>query len=156
MVITKRVTATIAKKHKSFQKDLVMLVVKKITDIIPHKFLDIKSDVLNSVKFADSKFNIPGKIDLLLGAELFYELLRPEQILVPDPNLLLQNTVFGFVVSGKVKQPMINHIHCGMIREDLNEASKEFMEEYERLGYRKEVIEEKVPDAIYYAIHHGV
>ncbi|GIX92734.1 hypothetical protein CEXT_624191 [Caerostris extrusa] len=90
MVIARRVTATIANKDKSFEKDLVMLVVKKIADIILHKFLDVKSDALNDVKLADIKFNIV-KIDLLLAVELFYELLRPGQILVTDLNLLLRN-----------------------------------------------------------------
>ncbi|GFU08924.1 integrase catalytic domain-containing protein [Trichonephila clavipes] len=36
------------------------------------------------------------------GAEIFYELLRPGQIYCGDSRLLLQNTVFGYVVSGSV------------------------------------------------------
>ncbi|GFW21319.1 uncharacterized protein TNCV_1531441 [Trichonephila clavipes] len=56
----------------------------------------------NEIKLADYKFNIPGKIDVLLGAEIFYELLRPGQIYCGDSRLLLQNTVFGYVVSGSV------------------------------------------------------
>ncbi|GFS83095.1 DUF1758 domain-containing protein [Trichonephila clavipes] len=56
----------------------------------------------NEIKLADYKFNIPGKIDVLLGAEIFYELLRSGQIYCGDSRLLLLNTVFGYVVSGSV------------------------------------------------------
>ncbi|GFX90599.1 integrase catalytic domain-containing protein [Trichonephila clavipes] len=76
----------------------------------------------NEIKLADYKFNIPGKIDVLLGAEIFYELLRPGQIYCGDSRLLLQNTVFGYVVSGSVGDEVRdNNIHCGLIRDsDLN------------------------------------
>ncbi|GIY90846.1 reverse transcriptase [Caerostris darwini] len=83
--------------------------------------------VASSEKLADSNFNIPSKIDLLLGAELFYELLRLEQILVPNPNLLFQN-VFAFVFNGKVNQLMRGEICCGMIVGDLNETLRNFCE----------------------------
>ncbi|GFW85729.1 uncharacterized protein TNCV_853781 [Trichonephila clavipes] len=75
----------------------------------------------NEIKLADYKFNIPGKIDVL-GAEIFYELLRPGQIYCGDSRLLLQNTVFGYVVSGSVgDEARDNNIHCGLIRDgDLN------------------------------------
>ncbi|GFW35921.1 DUF5641 domain-containing protein [Trichonephila clavipes] len=50
----------------------------------------------------EKKLNCHSKIDVLLGAEIFYELLRPGQIYCGDSRLLLQNTVFGYVVSGSV------------------------------------------------------
>ncbi|GFW16136.1 uncharacterized protein TNCV_3078001 [Trichonephila clavipes] len=84
----------------------------------------------SEIKLADYKFNIPGKIDVLLGAEIFYELLRPGQIYCGDSLLLLQNTVFGYVVSGSVGDEVRgNNIHCGLIRDsDLNTTLKSFRE----------------------------
>ncbi|GFV16421.1 hypothetical protein TNCV_1525671 [Trichonephila clavipes] len=58
----------------------------------------------NENKLVDYKFNIPGKTDVLLGAEIFYELLRPGQIYCEDSRLRLQNTGFGYVVSGSVDE----------------------------------------------------
>ncbi|GIX89081.1 reverse transcriptase [Caerostris darwini] len=124
VVLTRRVIILgllLERRAKSFEKELTILVIKKLTDIIPHKFLDI-NDVLNSAKLADSNFNIPDQISLLLGVELFYEVLGPEQILAPYPNLLLQNTVFGFVISGRVSQKMKDKMDCETIRKDLNET----------------------------------
>ncbi|GFX37279.1 integrase catalytic domain-containing protein [Trichonephila clavipes] len=75
------------------------------------------------------KINIPGKIDVLLGAEIFYELLRPGQIYCGDSRLLLQNTVFGYVISGSAGEVRDNNIHCGLIKEsDLNTTLRSFGE----------------------------
>ncbi|GFV58655.1 DUF1758 domain-containing protein [Trichonephila clavipes] len=93
----------------------------------------------NEIKLADYKFNIPGKIDVLLGAEIFYELLRPGQIYCGDSRLLLQNTVFGYVVSGSVGDEVRdNNIHCGLIRDgDLNTTLRSFWE-LESIGVKNE------------------
>ncbi|GFU76964.1 integrase catalytic domain-containing protein [Trichonephila clavipes] len=93
----------------------------------------------NEIKLADYKFNIPGKIDVLLGAEIFYELLRPGQIYCGDSRLLLQNTVFGYVVSGSVRDEVRDkNIHCGLIRDsDLNTTLRSFGE-LESIGVKNE------------------
>ncbi|GFY29089.1 uncharacterized protein TNCV_4722171 [Trichonephila clavipes] len=69
-------------------------------------------------------------MDVLLGAEIFYELLRPGQIYCGDYRLLLQNTVFGHVVSESVGDEVRdNKIHCGLNRDsDLNTTLKSFRE----------------------------
>ncbi|GFT63297.1 DUF1758 domain-containing protein [Trichonephila clavipes] len=73
-----------------------------ITDLTPSQIINVSLNKPSEIKLADYKFNIPGKIDVLVGAEIFYELLTPGQIYCGDSQLLLQNTVFGYVVSGSV------------------------------------------------------
>ncbi|GFW00406.1 integrase catalytic domain-containing protein [Trichonephila clavipes] len=96
------VTTSIFNGDLNFKKELNLLVVRRITDLTPSQIINVSLDMPNEIKLADYKFNIPGKIDVLLGAEIFYELLRPGQIYCGDSRLLLQNTVFGYVVSGSV------------------------------------------------------
>ncbi|GFY02350.1 DUF1758 domain-containing protein [Trichonephila clavipes] len=96
------VTTSIFNGDLSFKKELNLLVVRRITDLTLSQIINVSLDMPNEIKLADYKFNIPGKIDVLLGAEIFYELLRPGQIYCGDSRLLLQNTVFGYVVSGSV------------------------------------------------------
>ncbi|GFS81870.1 DUF1758 domain-containing protein [Trichonephila clavipes] len=69
----------------------------------------------------------------------FYELLRPGQIYCGDSRLLLQNTVFGYVVSGSVGDEVRdNNIHCGLIRDgDLNTTLRSFWE-LESIGVKNE------------------
>ncbi|GFU80827.1 uncharacterized protein TNCV_3728651 [Trichonephila clavipes] len=104
-----------------------MLVVKKITDFIPQKTLEISSDFSNFVELADSNFKVPGKFDLLLGANIFYELLKPSRIKIKDSQLLLVNSVFGYIVTSNLDSINETKVHCGFIRdEDLNKTLEKF------------------------------
>ncbi|GFW59516.1 integrase catalytic domain-containing protein [Trichonephila clavipes] len=106
MVVKNCVKTSVAKKAKTFDSELMLLVVNKITDLIPNK------------------------IELmLLGAEIFYELLKPGKFYCDNSHLVLQNTVFGYVVSGSVDQVTENRVHCGLIvDDDLNKTLKKFWE----------------------------
>ncbi|GFX50283.1 DUF1758 domain-containing protein [Trichonephila clavipes] len=106
MVVKNCVKTSVANKAKTFESQLMLLVVNKITDLIPNKVIDVDVNVSEFVPLADDKFNIPDRIDMLLGAEIFYELLKPGKFYCDNSHLVLQNTVFGYVVSGSV-----NHTH---------------------------------------------
>ncbi|GFX02317.1 integrase catalytic domain-containing protein [Trichonephila clavipes] len=107
----------------------MLLVVNKITDLIPNKVIDVDVNVSEFVPLADDKFNIPDIIDMLLGAEIFYELLKPGKFYCDNSHLVLQNTVFGYVVSGSVDQVTENRVHCGsIVDDDLNKTLKKFWE----------------------------
>jgi hypothetical protein len=49
----------------------------------------------------DKYFNQPGDIDLLLGADLFYEMLQPGRQTRPGDYPVLQETVLGWTVAGR-------------------------------------------------------
>ncbi|GBN04680.1 hypothetical protein AVEN_31101-1 [Araneus ventricosus] len=63
-------------------------------------------------------------------AEYFYELLKPGQIYLHDTNLRLQNSVFGYIVSGSLLAKEEAEIHCGLITDnsELEKTLKEFWE----------------------------
>ncbi|GFX13814.1 probable RNA-directed DNA polymerase from transposon X-element [Trichonephila clavipes] len=77
MIVKNCVKTSVANKAKTFESELILLVVNKITDLIPNKVIDVDVNVSEFVPLADDKFNIPDRIDMLLGAEIFYELLKP-------------------------------------------------------------------------------
>ncbi|GFX16736.1 rac GTPase-activating protein 1 [Trichonephila clavipes] len=129
MVVKNCVKTSVANKAKTFESELMLLVVNKITDLIPNKVIDVDVNVSEFVPLADDKFNIPDRIDMLLGAEIFYELLKPGKFYCDNSHLVLQNTVFGYVVSGSVDhthtQVTENRVHCGLIvDDDLNKTLK--------------------------------
>ncbi|GBN67718.1 hypothetical protein AVEN_88180-1, partial [Araneus ventricosus] len=129
MIVKNCVKTSVANRDKNFEREFLMLVVNKITDFIPNKVINVDVDVSEFVSLADHSFNVPDKIDMLLGAEIFYELLRPGQIYAQNSQLLLQNTVFGYVVSGSVDQVAEDRVHCGLILDDdLNKTLKQFWE----------------------------
>ncbi|GFS94181.1 integrase catalytic domain-containing protein [Trichonephila clavipes] len=133
MVVKNCVKTSVANKAKTFESELTLLVVNKITDLIPNKVIDVDVNVSEFVPLADDKFNIPDRIDMLLGAEIFYELLKPGKFYCDNSHLVLQNTVFGYVVSGSVDhthtQVTENRVHCRLIvDDDLNNTLKKFWE----------------------------
>ena len=50
---------------------------------------------------ADENFNRPHSIDILLGADVFFEVLRHEKKMRPGNHPVLQDTNLGWIVSGK-------------------------------------------------------
>ncbi|GFS76804.1 DUF1758 domain-containing protein [Trichonephila clavipes] len=102
MVVKNCVKISVANKAKTFESELMLLVVNKITALIPNEVIDVDVNVSEFLALADDKFNIPDRIDMLLGAEIFYELLKPGKFYCDNSHLVLQNTVFGYVVSGSV------------------------------------------------------
>ncbi|GBM05052.1 hypothetical protein AVEN_60237-1 [Araneus ventricosus] len=110
------------------------LVVPKITRITSSKCLDISAlNLPPNITLADPHFYKPGKIDLLLGNEYFCEFLRPGQCRVPNSQLILQNSVFGFLASGRLNvtgNQSSRVIQCKLIAnlEDLHKDMTKFWE----------------------------
>jgi len=50
---------------------------------------------------ADEQFDQPGSIDLLIGAELFYKMIRSSRRTRPGNYPVLQETVLGWTLSGR-------------------------------------------------------
>ncbi|GBN38612.1 hypothetical protein AVEN_39524-1 [Araneus ventricosus] len=106
-----------------------MLLVNKITDLIPNKIIDVDVDVPEFVSLVHHSFKVPDANDMLLSVENFSEFLRLGQIYVRNLQLLLQNTLFGFVVSWSVDQIPEDRVYCGSILDgDLNKTLKQFWE----------------------------
>lgn len=78
-------------------------VLPKISDHHPaNSTIEMKALALPEVQLADPHFSKPQKIDLLIGAGLFWNLLMPGKIKVPESSLILQETKLGWIVGGQV------------------------------------------------------
>jgi hypothetical protein len=76
--------------------------LSNITGTTPSSKLDISSwKIPRDIKLADEHFYQPGAIDLLIGADLFYEILRPGRRTRPGNYPVLQETVLGWTLSGR-------------------------------------------------------
>ena len=51
---------------------------------------------------ADENFNKPSSIDVLLGADVFFEILRNDKKMQPGNHPILQDTELGWIISGKI------------------------------------------------------
>jgi len=80
--------------------------LSNITGTTPSTKLDTSSwKIPKDIELADEHFDQPGSIDLLLGADLFYEMLRSDRRTRPGNNPVLQETVLGWTLFGRTPAP---------------------------------------------------
>ncbi|GFS51322.1 uncharacterized protein TNIN_365101 [Trichonephila inaurata madagascariensis] len=71
--------AFISNKDSSYISPLDFLIVSSITDFVPSTQLNFRIQKFNDINrsfFADPTFDEPGKIDMIMGAELFYQIIK--------------------------------------------------------------------------------
>jgi hypothetical protein len=94
-------------------------VLPKITETTPTHKLDISSwKIPSKLQLADPAFNQPGPNDLLMGAELFYDLLLADRQTRPGYPIL-QETVLGWFISDTTPvQTTSTHKHKAFFIQD--------------------------------------
>ncbi|GFY59280.1 integrase catalytic domain-containing protein [Trichonephila inaurata madagascariensis] len=111
--VKSKLNATIINGNSSFPTTLDFLVVSKITD-----FLLVSQINLNNLKISqeleDPNFGVPGKIDLLIGAEAFFDIIKEGIIRTSDNGLVFRRSVFGYIATGTTHSYKQNQ-YCGFI-----------------------------------------
>ncbi|XP_046811150.1 uncharacterized protein LOC111689777 [Lucilia cuprina] len=107
-------------------------IFTKLTSKLPCVNLKINCwDEIKDLPLADNKFYIPKEIDILIGFDYFFSLIREGRIL-KDGNLLAQNTSFGWVIcSGCTMEESVTVCNATSqisAYEDLNKALRLFWE----------------------------
>lgn len=103
------------------------MVMNKLTSWLPQYTIGLdKLNNVNRLVLADPNFNKPGKVDMILGADVFGEIIL-QGVLKGYP--LAQETELGWVLSGKI--PAIDNKNtavCLMVQANLDEQLKKFWE----------------------------
>ncbi|GFT46082.1 integrase catalytic domain-containing protein [Trichonephila clavipes] len=121
------------------KRKLNFLIVPKITGCVPTQPLNLtKIKLPQNIRYADAEFNIPKPIDILLGGEIFYELLKSKQIKLHDNSIILQDSVFGYIVTGSIQT---NHrtiyYFCNFIQDQVDRNLTKFWD-LEAIGIKAE------------------
>jgi len=107
--ITSAVTVKIRSRISDYEKTISCLILPRLTNDIPAQVIDPKRiNVPDNIKLADNAYNKPQKIDMLLGAELFYDLICPGQIKSAIDGPIIQETRLGWIVAGPVPNSNTN------------------------------------------------
>ena len=73
-------TTTIKSKSSRYSRNIEFLIVPIITESLPTQHIDISLwSIPADIMLADPHFNFVGDIDVLIGAELFFEILEHRQ-----------------------------------------------------------------------------
>ncbi|XP_045490597.1 uncharacterized protein LOC123690703 [Pieris rapae] len=79
-------------------------VLKKLTSFLPVKeFVVHLWPNLPRMKLADPNFNKPSKIDMLLGADVYCQIIAEGLMRGPPGTPIAQNTKLGWILSGKIE-----------------------------------------------------
>ncbi|XP_062703655.1 uncharacterized protein LOC134286102 [Aedes albopictus] len=96
-------SSTIRSRVGEYTTTVEMLVLPRVTVDLPTTSIDTsKWEFPPGINLADPSFDKTNPVDIILGAEIFFELFRvPGRIRLGEHLPVLVNSVFGWVVSGK-------------------------------------------------------
>lgn len=87
-----------------FKVQVNAYVLKNITSCLPEKTVDPVEWVdLQELTLADPQFNVPNKINVLLGADIYSSIMKEGLKRSPSGTLIAQSTTLGWIVSGVVQ-----------------------------------------------------
>ncbi|XP_045457504.1 uncharacterized protein LOC123667707 [Melitaea cinxia] len=107
MKIKNTVTLRLESRYNTTSYILVnAYVLHSLTSLLPSTNVSLVSKWLeiDKLPLADPTYSTPGKIDILLGAEVYSEILLDGVMKHPACNLIAQNTVFGWILSGRMSK----------------------------------------------------
>ncbi|XP_058827626.1 uncharacterized protein LOC131687552 [Topomyia yanbarensis] len=112
-----KLSTTIRSRTGRYSTSLEFLVLPKITIDLPSTSVDNSAwEIPPSIQLADPSFCSTNSIDLILGAEIFFDLFKVSGRIPLGDNLpVLVNSVLGWVVSGRSSHgqpiaPIVAHV----------------------------------------------
>lgn len=99
--------------ESGFEIEVKAYVLKNITSYLPDRQLEpIRWPDLEHLVLADPHFSKPNKIDVLLGADVYSEILRDGVKKAPTGTLVAQSTSLGWILSGMVEmEPKVSQVN---------------------------------------------
>ncbi|XP_028042468.1 uncharacterized protein LOC114252159 [Bombyx mandarina] len=102
------------------------LVLPQITGHIPKLHIDTTQiQIPNGIQLADPNFHQPAPIEILISADLFWEILGRETHSLGPNNPKLRNSQFGWIIAGLMTTITTSHktVHCNhsIISNSLND-----------------------------------
>nr|XP_029722527.1 uncharacterized protein LOC115263370 [Aedes albopictus] len=95
------------------------LIVSRVTGALPTNPVEAdRWPIPQDLYLADSRFYEPNRVDLLIGAEIFFELLLQGKIKMADELPVLQESVFGWLVSGRVIESTASNVQVYHVAKD--------------------------------------
>lgn len=87
-----------------FEINVQALVMKSLTSLLPSdKVNGVRWTHIDSLELADPTFAQPGPVDLILGAEVYAEIMLPDIRKGPKGTPTAQKTEFGWILLGKIR-----------------------------------------------------
>ncbi|XP_011685530.1 PREDICTED: uncharacterized protein LOC105448572 [Wasmannia auropunctata] len=103
---TQTVRLKLLSRLNSYSVDIECIVTERVTDRLPAFTLDRKAfDIPRNLPLADPHFHKSSDIDVLLGAEVFWDLMCVGQVRSSPKHPTLQKTRLGWILAGRMGSP---------------------------------------------------
>ncbi|XP_071578836.1 uncharacterized protein [Temnothorax nylanderi] len=114
-------------KHEFY---LLCLVIPEITGSLPNSKINIADiPIPSNIKLADPRFYIPDRVDILIGADWFWNLLCIGQIKIGKLQLTMQKTKLGWIAAGPLVGSSMISTRCHLSKSvDIHEQVAKFWE----------------------------
>lgn len=101
--VTQKANCTVFSSVNNYKTNVSCCIVKNITCNLPQQTFDISNyNIPAHIKLADNNFNKSGEISLLLGCDIFFQVLQRESLPITPAGPYLINTCFGYVAAGSL------------------------------------------------------
>lgn len=113
--------------------------MKHITNRLPAtSFNKLKMKIPPNLKLADPSFHLPGDIDILISATVFWESLCVGQIKATEDHPVIQKTLFGWTLGGAIRDPGANQApkSCNLVTNHQLDEGLTRLWESERISER--------------------
>lgn len=131
---------TIKSRSSSFTIDVSCFIIPQITSLLPSVEVDTtKIDLPSNITLADPNFFRPSEIHILLGADVFWDIVESNQIKTGRNKPTLQSSKLGWLVAGPTGSTHLsNNIKCNFSQE-IRESLAKFWE-IEEISSRSNVL----------------
>lgn len=103
--VSESVQTTIKSRINEYSAGLDFSILSSITGNLPANHVNIANwKIPTRIKLADPQFNIPNKIDMLIGAKFFFKMFSDGEIDLSSSLPTLKNTVFGWILGGEASE----------------------------------------------------
>lgn len=128
----KFIQTKVSSRNGEFSAMLDFLITPTITELPTGKVDTHLWPLPPAVELADPTFNDPADVDMIIGAEIYYDILKKGRLKIGADFPTLAETVFGWVVSGpaKLDKPGVSKRMCqlNITFEDVNQTLSRFWE----------------------------
>lgn len=137
---TQAVQVKLQSRIDLYRATIDCIVVDRVTDKLPGIMLRRKDFKFpRNIKLADPQFHIPSEIDILIGAEIFWDLLCVGQISSSDRHPKLQKTKLGWILAGRKfeskAQTRVHSFHASITNEQLHDQLNRFWQMDDAVGH---------------------
>jgi hypothetical protein len=114
--MNKSASCMIQSNYTEYRKNLTGVIVEKISENLPQCTLDASRwQIPDGVDLADPTFAENRPIDILIGADTFWELVMPGKSYSKPHGTIIQETKLGWIISGVCPNNKRAHFNCNTV-----------------------------------------